>query len=144
MADAIATWDLPERVKRLTLPSYSYQAHDLEHLTLMLAEAAGEGLLGVAAWESADPADAPPGRRALLLHGLYVRPDRHRRGIGSRLLAAAEQAAEQGGSDGLLVKAQPGAEGFFAARACRSWRCWTRPGLPAPLLEALAPRARGR
>ena len=64
-ADAIATWDLPERVKRLALPSYSYQAHDLEHLTLLLAEAA-EGPLGVAAWEPADPADAPPGARALL------------------------------------------------------------------------------
>ncbi len=116
VADAIATWDLPERVKRLALPSYSYQAHDLEHLELLLAEASGEGPLGVAAWEPADPADAPPGSRALLLHGLYVRAAQHRRGIGSRLLAAAERAAEQGGFDGLLVKAQPGAEGFFAAR----------------------------
>jgi GNAT superfamily N-acetyltransferase len=70
----------------------------------------------VAAWESADSSDAPPGARALLLHGLYVRPARHRQGIGSRLLAAAEQAAEHGGYDGILVKAQPGAEGFFAAR----------------------------
>ena len=72
--------------------------------------------MGVAAWEPADPADVPPGFRALLLHGLYVRAAQHRRGIGSRLLAAAERAAEQGGFDGLLVKAQPEAEGFFAAR----------------------------
>ena len=35
--------------------------------------------------------DVPsPRGAALLLHGLYVRAARHRRGIGSRLLAAAE------------------------------------------------------
>jgi GNAT superfamily N-acetyltransferase len=113
---AVRTWQLPERVKRLTLPSYRYSQHDLDHLHLVLAEDAGRAVLGVAAWEPADTGDAPAGRSALLLHGLYVDPDRQRRGTGSRLLDAALAAATDQGFDGLLVKARPEAEGFFLAR----------------------------
>ena len=60
---AVMTWALPERVKRLSLPSYCYQAHDLEHLELVLAEAGEAGIVGIAAWEQADPGDAPAGCR---------------------------------------------------------------------------------
>jgi hypothetical protein len=60
---AIATWPLPERVKRLTLPSYRYQPHDLDHLHLVVAEDAGGTAVGVAAWEPAHPRDLPAGRR---------------------------------------------------------------------------------
>ena len=113
---AVMTWDLPERVKRLSLPSYRYQPHDLEHLELLVAEDSAVGLVGIAAWEPADPKDAPPGARALLLHGIYVAPDRQRSGIGARLLEAAAAAARAQGFEGLLVKAQPSAEPFFRAR----------------------------
>ena len=113
---AVMTWTLPERVKRLSLPSYRYQAHDLDHLHLVVAESSTDGMVGVAAWEAAEPGDAPIGTKALLLHGIYVLPDLQRGGIGTRLLEAAVQAARQGGYDGLLVKANPDAQAFFAAR----------------------------
>lgn len=113
---AVMSWRLAERVKRLSLPSYRYHAHDLLHMHGVVAED-GEGtLLGVAMWDEADPRDAPAGRRGLLLHGIYVDPARQRAGIGARLLDAAADAAREHGCDGLLVKAQADANGFFAAR----------------------------
>lgn len=116
---AISTWDLPERVKRLSLPSYRYQAHDLEHLHVVVAEAAAHDIAGVAAWEEANARDLPAGKRGLLLHGLYVDPAQQHRGIGRRLLDTALDAARAQGFDGLLVKAQADANGFFAARGMR-------------------------
>lgn len=113
---AIATWPLPERVKRLTLPSYRYQPHDLDHLHLVVAEDAGGTAVGVAAWEPAHLRDLPAGRRGLLLHGLYVDPVHQRRGVGSRLLDAATDAARAQGLDGVLVKAQAAAVAFFISR----------------------------
>jgi predicted N-acetyltransferase YhbS len=113
---AVMTWQLPERVKRLTLPSYRYQPHDLEHLQIVVAEDADRAVLGVAAWEPASPRDLPAGKTGLLLHGLYVDPDRQRGGVGSRLLDAAMSAAREQGFDGLLVKAQPAAADFFLSQ----------------------------
>ncbi len=109
---AIATWDIPERVKRLTLPSYRYSEMDLKHLEIYVAQIA-QNLVGVVAWEPADINDTPNNRTGLLVHGLYVDPGSHRQGIGTRLFQAAEQAALAQGLNGLLVKAQPGAEDFF-------------------------------
>jgi len=113
---AIATWQLPERVKRLSLPSYRYHAHDLVHLHLVVAEDANHALVGVAAWEPAHPRDLPAGKNGLLLHGLYVDPACQHRGVGSQLLDAAAAAARAQGFDGVLVKAQADANGFFEAR----------------------------
>lgn len=112
---AISTWKLPERVKRLSLPSYRYQAHDLDHLQLVMAEDESHVPVGVAAWEPANPRDLPAGKRGLLLHGLYVDPARQHRGVGSRLLDAAAAAARAQRLDGVLVKAQAEAIGFFEA-----------------------------
>lgn len=112
---AVTTWNLSERVKRLTLPSYRYNAHDLEHLRIVLAEDADGTVLGVAAWEPASPRDLPAGKTGLLLHGLYVDPQCQRAGAGRQLLDAAVGAAREQGFDGLLVKARPEAEGFFLA-----------------------------
>lgn len=113
---AVITWNLPERVKRLTLPSYRYQPHDLDHLRIVVAEDASRAVVGVAAWEPAAARDLPAGKTGLLVHGLYVDPDRQRAGAGSRLLDTALAAAREQGFDGLLVKARPEAEGFFLAR----------------------------
>jgi GNAT superfamily N-acetyltransferase len=113
---AVMTWNLPERVKRLTLPSYRYQPHDLDHLRILVAEDAERAVLGVAAWEPASARDLPVGKTGLLLHGLYVDPARQRAGVGSRLLEAAVNAAREQDFDGLLVKARPEAEGFFLSQ----------------------------
>jgi predicted N-acetyltransferase YhbS len=113
---AVQTWNLPERVKRLALPTYFYTEHDLQHLHIVIADDSTAGVIGVAAWEAAAARDCPQDRRGLLLHGLYVDPEQQRRGIGTRLLSAAATAARQQGYDGLLVKAQADAEGFFRSQ----------------------------
>jgi predicted N-acetyltransferase YhbS len=109
---AIGTWKLPERVKRLAQPLYRYTDVDLTHLDLRLLEGSG-GLMGVAAWESADARDVPGAGPATLLHGLYVSPDAHRAGLGTRLLEDGIRSARATGSRGILVRAQADAEGFF-------------------------------
>ena len=113
---AVMTWDLPERVKRLSLASYRYTALDFQHLDMVVAEDGVQHILGVAAWEQAEAKDCPKGHSALLLHGIYVDPSHHRQGIGHQLYQKAELAAPQHGYDGLLVKAQKGAEAFFLAQ----------------------------
>ena len=113
---AITTWSLPERVKRLSMPSYRYDRNDLEHVTLMGALNSTSATVGVAAWEPASVSDTPNGIKGLLLHGIYVIPTQHRTGIGSCLLEVAIQGAREGGFEGLLVKANPDATGFFAAK----------------------------
>ena len=112
---AVMTWVLPERVKRLSLPVYRYTRHDLAHLEMVVAEDQRRHIRGVAAWEAASTQDAPAGYSALLLHGIYVEPLHHRQGIGRRLFAAAEAAVAQHRCDGLLVRAQQDAVGFFAS-----------------------------
>ncbi|MGD8309032.1 MAG: GNAT family N-acetyltransferase [Chromatiales bacterium] len=112
---ALRTWDLPERVKRLSEPLYLYGPGDLDALDLVLAARHGR-LVGVAAWEPASRDDTPGGRGGLLLHGIYVDPDAWGSGVGKRLLEAAHEAAGKRGLDGVLVKAQRGAEGFFLGR----------------------------
>ena len=120
---AVMTWALPERVKRLALPVYHYDPQDMEHLCILVAEQGAAALIAVAAWEPAEARDCPQGRRGLLLHGLYVDPDRQRQGLGSRLLAAAVSAAQAQRYDGLLVKAQADAVGFFLARGLEPLAC---------------------
>jgi GNAT superfamily N-acetyltransferase len=113
---AIRTWQLPDRVKRLSLPGYRYDANDLEHLRLVGAVVEANAIVGVVSWEPASASDTPNGVRGLLLHGVYVVPTLHRTGIGSRLLNAAIEVARQGGFAGLLVKANRDAHGFFSAK----------------------------
>lgn len=109
---AINTWDLPQRVIRLSLSSYRYHAIDYQHLEIQVVEMGSE-IVGVAAWEAADSSDTPGQQAGLLLHGLYVDPQMKKRGIGQMLLHRALQAALSGGYQGLLVKAQSDAMPFF-------------------------------
>jgi predicted N-acetyltransferase YhbS len=113
---AVMTWDLPERVKRLSLSSYRYTALDFKHLDMVVAEDDTQYIMGVAAWESADSRDLPSDDPALLLHGVYVEPAYHNQGVGGRLFHAAEQAVLERSYSGLLVKAQEDAIGFFLAQ----------------------------
>jgi GNAT superfamily N-acetyltransferase len=117
---AVMSWSLPERVRRLSVPLYRYTPVDLRHLEMVVAVSGREDVTGMAAWEPADATDSPGGRRALLLQGIHVDPCYHHRGVGRRLFQAAEQAACVGRYDGLLVKAQHEATGFFLAHGmCR-------------------------
>jgi GNAT superfamily N-acetyltransferase len=115
---AVMTWDLPERVKRLALSSYHYHTVDFAHFGMRVIEQAG-ALVGVAAWEPADPRDlpedAPAQAKGLLLHGIYVDPAAHRQGHGRMLVEHALEAAAAEAMVGVLVKAQSDAVPFFQA-----------------------------
>ena len=112
---AVMTWDLPERVKRLALSSYHYHAVDFVHFGICVAEHQDQ-IVGVAAWEPADPRDLPAGAaKGLLLHGLYVDPAHQRQGLGRLLLQQVLQTAQQASVAGVLVKAQNDAAPFFHA-----------------------------
>lgn len=113
---AMDTWDLSDRVKRISLPLYRYQAHDLEHLQVVVAETVDSRLVGVAAVEQPVSGTHDTGCCTAMLHGIYVAADDHRKGIGSLLLASIEKLASRENVDGLLVKARPEASSFFRAR----------------------------
>ena len=116
VATAIDTWNLTERVKRISLPLYRYQQHDLKHVQIMAAENDNECILGVAVLEQSDTSGLPDEGSSATLQGLYVYPDHHRKGIGSLLLQSIEEIAVATGAEGLLVKAQPEAVLFFEGR----------------------------
>ena len=111
---AVMGWNLPERVKRLSLPSYRYQATDLVHQEGCVARADGT-VVGVAVWEPAADEGGVGTGPVFLLHGLYVAPAWQRRGLGARLLRAARHAVCAAGAAGLLVRAQADAVPFFRA-----------------------------
>jgi GNAT superfamily N-acetyltransferase len=113
IAAAMNTWNLTNRVKRISLPLYRYQLHDLEYLQIVVAATVDSRITGVAALERAHQTDLPDGLSASILHGLYVTPDWHRKGIGSLLLERIETIARSEGAAGLLAKARPEAMPFF-------------------------------
>ncbi len=111
---AVMSWELPERVKRLSLPNYRYTADHFDKMSLFLAlEKETSDVLGVMACCEADAEDLPADRQGMLLHGIYVDPVNHREGIGKKLVTHAIKAARKAQAEGLIVKAQPDALGFF-------------------------------
>ena len=113
IAAAMDTWDLAERVKRISLPLYRYQSHDLVHLHILVAESSASGIVGVATLEQARASGLADAQSTSILHGLYVDPSYHGKGIGSLLLKRIEEIAALTDARGLLVKAQHEAVGFF-------------------------------
>ena len=113
VATAIDTWNLTERVKRISLPLYRYQQHDLNYLQTMVAEGGDYCILGIAALEQSDTSGLPDEGSSATLQGLYVDPDHHHMGVGSLLLQSIEEIAMATEVEGLLVKAQPEAISFF-------------------------------
>lgn len=112
----VSGWDIPERVKRLSMSSYLYSPLDLQHLTLFIVENQADEIIGVAAIEEAETTDLPASSRGLLLHGIYVSPDNQQQGVGKQLLRKAIDAVKSRRLTGLLVKAQADATGFFIAQ----------------------------
>ena len=110
---AMNTWQLSERVKRLSLPLYQYRLQDFDHMDIVVAETGEHELLGVATLETASVPDAVHGLYSVLLHGIYVAPRRIGHGIGSRLLESVRSIARAKNFEGLLVKANPESTWFF-------------------------------
>jgi GNAT superfamily N-acetyltransferase len=109
---AVETWDIAPRVRRLVLPTYRYKPEDLDHLELLGARLDGT-LVGLIALE---PAAADDHAKLTLVHGLFVTPAMHGRGVGAALIDAGKRLAVARGDTGLLVRAERNARGFFMKR----------------------------
>jgi predicted N-acetyltransferase YhbS len=113
---AVMSWRLPERVKRLALPSYRYNDFDMQHMEILVAVGSNQAVIGLAAWEINDQSNDAPENPAILLHGIYVLPEYQREGIGTHLLGMVEETAGSAGYSGILIRAQSDAVGFFRAK----------------------------
>lgn len=113
---AVMSWQLPERVKRLSLPNYRYSADHFESLSLFLANGKDSAdVLGVLALADEGEAEMPYGQTSSVIHGIYVDPFNHREGIGKKLVAHAVKLARRAEKDGVLATVQPDAFAFFEA-----------------------------
>jgi len=112
---AIMGWNLPARVKRLSLSGYRYDKADVAHQQGLLACDASGQIVGVAVWEPAPDEVVPGAGNVFRLHGLYVTPSRQRQGIGRRLLDTVIRKVCETGADGLVIRAQADAVPFFQA-----------------------------
>ena len=109
----VMTWNIPERVKRLSLSSYYYNAVDLNHFRLFVAYDQTNAIIGVAALEPIKASAQSNTEDALLLHGIFVEPSVQGQGVGRLLVRKCVEIAAREKRKGLLVKAQPDAIGFF-------------------------------
>ena len=107
---AVMGWDIPERVKRLSLSSLSYSADDFNYYQIMILEH-DHVPTGVLTLDH----DTYRQDKTSLIHGIYVAAGKQKKGIGNRLLAEAEMLARQQQSCNIMVKAQKDAAGFFEA-----------------------------
>ena len=110
---AVASWDVTERVKRLAMPDYQYRREDMDHMWLLAAQAKDGKLWGFAALEEADSAELPAPGPGLLMHGLFVQPAFMRAGIGTHLLRVGAGVAKTLGYKGMLVKSVRQSRRFF-------------------------------
>lgn len=110
---AVMSWSLPERVKRLSMPSYRYDAGALNEVELRVACDVDDDIVGVVGCCKPDEQQSMPESNTLLLHGIFVDAPCHRQGIGKRLIEEVCLQAENDSFDGLLVHAQPDSVIFF-------------------------------
>lgn len=109
ITDAVMQWVLPDRVKRLSLPSFHYDALDVQHMDIRIARNHQHTIIAIIATEMTDS----PG--VILLHGIFVRSSDQRRGVGTLLLRTVEQNLSASMVKSLLVKPQKEAIDFFHA-----------------------------
>lgn len=114
IAAAISTWRASERMKRLALPLFCYDAADLQHMVLFVAADDAGKLLGVATLEHMEPDAIKGGFTGPLLHGLFVLPYASGKGIGTALMKVARSHSAELGCDGFLVKVARESAGYFA------------------------------
>lgn len=112
---AVMSWALPERVKRLSMPNYRYDAKAFAGVHMQVASDVDGDIVGLIAWRAPADNDVLEDRKALLLHGVFVDTPNHRHGVGRTLVKCCIKAAKEQSLDGVLVKAQPDAFEFFQA-----------------------------
>jgi GNAT superfamily N-acetyltransferase len=111
VTSAAMSWPKSERAKRLVLPVLSYTGEDFNHYKFLLYQAQGQ-CVGVAVIDTQMPVATARGS-GRLLHGLYVAAAEQGRGYGQTLLRSACDLAAAVGADGIVVKAERVAIGFF-------------------------------
>lgn len=109
----VSGWNLPDKVKRLSLPGYRYNSDDLDYLMIFAAVDSNGRLVGVVALEYDLSVTLPGKRNGLLLHGLYVEPAFQGQGLGKAMTGFALSQSLEQGFGGIWVKAQSDANGFF-------------------------------
>ena len=110
---AVESWQVPDRLKRLSLPLLQYNTSDFEEFELFL-HLQGDVADGVAALARDANFIGPHATRCALLHGLYVRSDSQRLGVGKAMQQIVTDHACEMGCEGLLVKAQRVSTSYFA------------------------------
>ena len=111
VTDAVLAWPMAERLKRIALNVLTYDAVDMRDYDVLLAESGGAPL-AVAVWD-AESAITGGDARGALLHGLYVRPQAQRQGLGALLQRHVAQRARALGYHGLVVKAERVSVSYF-------------------------------
>lgn len=112
---AVMSWALPERVKRISVPRYRYDAAALEAVDMRVASDTDGDIVGVVAWCLPDESMALDDRKALQLHGIFVDAVNHRQNVGRTMAKAALTYAKKQSLDGVLAHVQPDALAFFQA-----------------------------
>lgn len=110
---AIRSWKVADRVRRLALPSLRYSESDLRDMTFVLLDDDKGEAVATAAWEKSETSGSANESRNVLLHGLYVLPRWQRRGLGSSLLEFVVLWAAINGIDSVNVRAWREAQPFF-------------------------------
>jgi GNAT superfamily N-acetyltransferase len=120
-------WGYPEAWIDLWRDDLTYTPERLERQQTFLAHE-GDEILGVLSLSSADPPE---------LEGLWIDPGAIGRGIGTALLAAALEAAREGGAGELVIVADPNAIGFYERAGARQdgWLDSLPPGRRLPRLR---------
>ncbi|MDJ0882376.1 MAG: GNAT family N-acetyltransferase [Gammaproteobacteria bacterium] len=117
-------WQLPERVKKLSLSSYLYDEADLNDLSIYLMKSDNE-VLGVLVLEI-PMMSCQKDRQDLSIHGLYIVPEHQRKGLGLKMLDFALNQAMDLGLSGMTVKSQKDATSFYLKAGFRLMRSYPK------------------